>query len=89
MQIESRIVGALNRPSHTAASLNKTDQSDRRVRLDADTIAASVVIGLTAIFVVSLFSLVTDFIPSLVATLLISFFVGISTGLIAFILMKN
>lgn len=89
MQIESRMVGALNRTPHSSASPSNTEKTLKRVRLDVDTIAASVVIGLTAMFVVALFSLVTDFIPSLVATVLISLFIGLSAGLIAFTLMKS
>jgi hypothetical protein len=89
MNIETRVAGAFNPSPGPANSARAAGRSGVRRPGDADTAGASVVIGLTAIFAVALFGLVTDFIPSLLVLSLVSLFVGISSGLISFTLMKN
>jgi len=54
-----------------------------------DTVSAAVVVGMTALFVVFLLCLVTEFAPRMIDTILLSAFVGICVGVIAFALMKD
>jgi hypothetical protein len=54
-----------------------------------DNIAAAIVIGLTAMFVATIFGVVTNFIPSLLVTVILGSVMGISSGAIAYILMRD
>ncbi|NDD65188.1 MAG: hypothetical protein EBZ36_14620 [Acidobacteria bacterium] len=89
MQIQSRVADTLNQKSSSVETFRPAKNRSGDARLDADTIGASVVIALTAVFIVILFGLVTDYIPSLAAVLLIGLFTGTSSGLIALTLMKH
>jgi len=61
----------------------------RRRALKLDTISAAVVVGMTALFVVSILCLATDFVPRIIDTILLSVFIGLCAGVIAFALMKG
>jgi hypothetical protein len=54
-----------------------------------DIISTAVVIGMTAQFVIFLFGLVTEFMPRLFGSTLISVSVGLCAGVIAYVLMKG
>ncbi|MGH9835238.1 MAG: hypothetical protein ACRD9Y_19635 [Blastocatellia bacterium] len=54
-----------------------------------DIISTAVVIGMTAQFVIFLFGLVTEFMPRLFGSTLISASVGLCVGVIAYALMKS
>lgn len=54
-----------------------------------DIISTAVVIGMTAQFVIFLFGLVSEFMPRLFGSALISAFVGLCVGVIAYALMKS
>jgi hypothetical protein len=54
-----------------------------------DVISTAVVIGMTAQFVIFLFGLVTEFMPRLFGSALISASVGLCVGVIAYALMKG
>ncbi len=79
-QIQSR--------SQSAAKTTKTKRSKRR-EAKLDTISAAVVVGLTALFVVFILGLVTEFAPRIIETVLLSVVIGLCVGVIAFALMKN
>lgn len=93
MQMESRVVSTLHsqpRPT-TIVRLVSDERSSDSSEADPqrhDTLAAAIVIGLTAQFVTVLFGLVTDFIPGLPLNILLSSLIGGATGLIAYHLMK-
>lgn len=59
----------------------------REARLDL--VSAAVVVGLTAQFVTFIFGLVTEFVPRWLDNILLSVFIGMSVGVIAFALMKE
>jgi len=54
-----------------------------------DTVSTAVVVGMTALFVVFIFGLVTEFVPRILDTILLSVFIGICVGVIAFALIKG
>ncbi|MCI0339078.1 MAG: hypothetical protein L0226_16015 [Acidobacteria bacterium] len=54
-----------------------------------DLVFAAIVIGLTASFVAFIFGLVTEYIPRTVDNILLSAFMGICIGVIAYALMKE
>lgn len=54
-----------------------------------DIVSASVVIGMTAQFIVFIFGLVTEFVPRLFDNIMLSVFVGLCVGIIGFALMKG
>jgi len=54
-----------------------------------DTVSIAVVVGMTALFVVFIFGLVTEFSPRILDTVLLSAFIGICVGVIAFALVKG
>lgn len=54
-----------------------------------DRISASVVIGMTAQFVSSVFGLVTEFLPRKLEIILLSSFIGMCVGIIAYALMSE
>jgi hypothetical protein len=54
-----------------------------------DVISTAVIIGMTAQFVIFLFGLVTEFMPRLFGSALISASVGLCAGVIAYVLMKS
>lgn len=54
-----------------------------------DQMSASVVIGLTGLFIAFMFGWVTRLIPNLGENLLLSLFMGLCVGVIAFALMKE
>lgn len=86
MQIESRSGSSFTRMiNHRSAP----DTSNRNSTADVDVLAASIVIGLTAVFVVVLFAIVTGFISSLIFTTLLGTVTGASCGLIAHTLMRK
>ena len=103
MQMESRVVSTLHsqtRPT-TIVRLNSETESSAASAGSAasaehstsyqqrhDTLAAAVVIGLTAQFVAILFGLVTDLIPGLLLNILLGSFIGTAAGLISYQLMK-
>jgi preprotein translocase subunit SecF len=68
--------------------ITTTTKSKRRGS-KTDTISASVVVGMTAQFVVFILCLVTEFVPRIIDTILLSLFVGICVGVIGFALMKG
>jgi hypothetical protein len=85
MQIESRVMTDLTQMARESSRGRHTPVDTHRL----DNIAAAMVIGLTAMFVVTIFGMVTDFIPSLLFTVIIGSFIGISSGAIAYIIMRN
>ncbi len=100
MQPESRFASSFSESGvveteHTPSRLNRTVQEinaevmakPRESKLDI--VSTAVVIGMTAQFVVFIFGLVTDFIPRMLETILISVFVGLCVGVIAYALMKG
>jgi hypothetical protein len=100
MQPESRLASSFSESigvetEHTPSRLNRTVQEinaevmgkPRESKLDI--VSTAVVIGMTAQFVVFIFGLVTDFIPRMLETILISVFVGLCVGVIAYALMKG
>ncbi len=54
-----------------------------------DLISASVVYGLTAQFVAFMFGVVTEYIPNMMVNVLLSTFMGLCVGVIAYAVMKN
>lgn len=97
MQMESRVVSTLHsqtRPT-TIVRLNSETKSSAASAEHSttyqqrhDTLAAAIVIGLTAQFVAILFGLVTDLIPGLLLNILLGSFIGTAAGLISYQLMK-
>jgi|SRR5215813_3806749 len=70
------------------SKITTTTKSKRR-ESKLDTVSAAVVIGMTAQFVVFILCLVTEFVPRIIDTILLSMFVGICVGVIGFALMKG
>jgi hypothetical protein len=68
--------------------ITTTTKSKRR-ESKLDIVSASVVVGMTAQFVVFILCLVTEFVPRIIDTILLSMFVGICVGVIGFALMKG
>ncbi|MCI0388123.1 MAG: hypothetical protein MOB07_05055 [Acidobacteria bacterium] len=66
-----------------------TTTKSKRRESKMDTISAAVVVGMTAQFVVFILCLVTEFVPRIIDTILLSLFVGICVGVIGFALMKG
>lgn len=54
-----------------------------------DIVSAAIVVGGTAQFVVFIFGLVTDFVPRVFDNVLLSAFIGLCVGVIAYALMKG
>src|SRR5262245_12213637 len=67
----------------------KTTAKSRRSASKLDTVSAAVVVGMTAQFVVFILCLVTELVPRIIDTILLSAFVGICVGVIGFALMKG
>ncbi|MGE0128775.1 MAG: hypothetical protein AB7U82_11905 [Blastocatellales bacterium] len=67
----------------------KTEAVAKPRQSKLDTVSASVVVGMTAQFVVFIFGLVTEFVPRLLDNILLSLFVGLCVGVIAFAMMKG
>jgi len=70
------------------SKITTTTKSKRR-ESKLDTVSAAVVIGMTAQFVIFILCLVTEFVPRIIDTILLSMFVGICVGVIGFALMKG
>lgn len=64
---------------------NKASAQERKL----DVVSASIVVGGTAQFVTFLFGLVTEFIPRIFDNVMLSAFVGLCVGVIAYALMKG
>ncbi len=90
MQMESRVVSTLHSQPHQTTIVRLQDDSNRPVhgQRHHDTLAAAIVIGLTAQFVTILFGLVTDFIPGLLPNLMLGGLIGGAAGLISYHLMQ-
>ncbi len=69
-------------------SMSPTPQASRRER-KWDIVSASVVVGGTGQFVTFIFGLVTDFVPRVFDNVLLSTFIGLCVGVIAYALMKG
>ena len=103
MQPESRFASSLSEEigieEQSAASPFQNQNSViRQIKAEAvskprqsklDTVSAAVVVGMTAQFVMFIFGLVTEFVPRLIENILLSVFVGLCVGVIAFALMKD
>ena len=70
------------------SKITTTTKSKRR-ESKLDTVSAAVVIGMTAQFVIFILCLVTEFVPRIIDTILLSMFVGICVGVISFALMNG
>lgn len=77
----------LGQPHFNTQLHNITQLKTSAAKLDR--ISASVVIGLTAQFVTSVFGIVTEFLPRMFETILLSTFIGMCVGVIAFALMSE
>lgn len=89
MQMESRVMTALHAPKRESSGVKANHPPRAADPHRLDDIAASIVIGLTAIFVATIFGVVTNFIPTLLITFVIGSFIGASSGAIAYIIMRN
>ena len=98
MQIETRFARSLNEESASIATTHEPQSflspqqthaqtAPRAAKLDL--VSAAVVVGLTAQFVTFIFGLVTEFVPRLFDNILLSVFIGLCVGVIAFALMKG
>ena len=72
----------------SVTKITRSKDSKRR-ESKLDTVSAAVVVGMTAQFVVFILCLVTEFVPRIIDTILLSVFVGICVGVIGFALMKG
>jgi hypothetical protein len=84
---ESSVPSQLRKQNRLVQEISPQIVKPRESKLDI--VSAAVVIGMTAQFVVFLFGLVTEFIPRLIETILISLFIGLCVGVIAYALMKG
>lgn len=98
MQIEPRFAHSLDEESagiattheqQTFLSVNQTRTTVAPRAAKLDLVSAAVVVGLTAQFVTFIFGLVTEFVPRLFDNILLSIFIGLCVGVIAFALMKG
>ncbi len=87
MQLETKVIPVFDSQSSDNAGKSRTTPTPTASRFD--TIAASVVIGLTAWFVIALFGLVTNMLPGLLFPLILGALCGVCSGLIAYLLMKD
>lgn len=69
-------------------SISSAPQANQRAK-KWDIVSASVVVGGTAQFVSFIFGLVTEFVPRVFDNILLSAFVGLCVGVIAYALMKG
>ncbi|MGE0882058.1 MAG: hypothetical protein AB7P14_00815 [Blastocatellales bacterium] len=69
-------------------SINQTPQVSQREK-KWDIVSASVVVGGTGQFVSFIFGLVTEFVPRVFDNILLSAFIGLCVGVIAYALMKG
>ncbi len=76
-------------PQNIAIKTITVNVVSKRRESKLDKVSTSVVIGMTALFVVSILCLVTEFAPRLIDNILFSLFVGLCVGVIAFALMKD
>lgn len=74
--------------TQTAATIT-TDVKVKPRETKGDFLAASVVYGFTASFMAFIFGLVTEYIPSAFENILLSLFMGICVGVIAYGLMSG
>jgi len=70
---------------NTIPSGSKTNPREAKF----DQVSAAIVVGGTAQFVTFIFGLVTDFVPRVVDNILLSTFIGLCVGVIAYALMKG
>ncbi len=102
MQVESRIAATYSKDAGISGTENLNFSGSRKFRNPSDIqakhltreskvdqLSASVVIGLTALFIAFMFGWVTGLIPDLGENLLLSLFMGLCVGVIAFALMKE
>lgn len=100
MEIDSRVVDSFDSEERLAfqdinSNARKYTQIINIISAQAgresmiDLVSAAIVIGLTAQFVSFLFGWVTQYIPQLMENLLLSSFMGVCVGVIAFALMKG
>ena len=98
MQIDSGLAPSLGENALPALQANIQPQFTTQVhnitQLKAseakiDSLLISVIFGLTAGFVIMVFGTVTDFMPRLIDNILLSIFVGLCVGVIAFALMNE
>lgn len=98
MQIETRFAASLSEePAGIAATHEpqpftpltqaRAQAAPRAAKLDL--VSAAVVVGLTAQFVTFIFGMVTEVVPRLLDNILLSVFIGLCVGVIAFALMKE
>jgi hypothetical protein len=69
------------------ATAAKPKANSRESKLD--TVSTAIVIGGTAQFVTFIFGLVTEFVPRVFDNILLSAFIGLCVGVIAYALMKG
>ncbi|MBK6798685.1 MAG: hypothetical protein IPL01_18660 [Acidobacteria bacterium] len=100
MEIESRVVASFDTEERRHyQGINTTDKKYTQIiklisdsesqESSIDLLAASIVIGLTAQFVSFIFGWTTEYIPRLLDNLLLSSFMGLCVGVIAFAWMKD
>ena len=98
MQIESGLAPSLGeealpalataiRPYRKTEVHNITQLKTTQTKLDR--ISTSVVIGMTAQFVITVFGIVTEFMPRMLDNILLSIFVGLCVGVITFALLSE
>lgn len=85
---EARATAPFQNQNQTIGKITPKPVSKRR-ESKLDTVSAAVVVGMTALFVVFLLCLVTEFAPRMLDIILLSAFVGICAGVIAFAMMKD
>lgn len=102
MQIESRVAATYSKNSGVTVSdypdiprsgkfRNPADIKAKHLTRESrvDQVSASVVIGLTALFIAFMFGWVTSLITNITENLLLSLFMGLCVGVIAYALMKE
>jgi len=89
MQMESRVLTTLIPPTGEDRQVKVAHTAKAGAHHQLDNIAAAIVMGLTAMFVATIFGVVTNFIPSLLVTLILGSILGISSGAIAYIVMRD
>ncbi|HEX9000988.1 MAG TPA: hypothetical protein VGB07_13875 [Blastocatellia bacterium] len=76
------------RPQSVSKSKSANSKTNPR-EAKFDTVLTAIVVGGTGQFVTFIFGLVTEFMPSMFDKVLLSSFIGLCIGLIAYVLMKG
>ena len=84
MQMESRVLTTLIPPTGEDRQVKVAHTAKAGAHHRLDNIAAAIVM-----FVATIFGVVTNFIPSLLVTLILGSILGISSGAIAYIVMRD